>query len=63
MGEAGGRSFGQDDHRIVVWLLSWLVLGLAWKDREVSLGSVIVISAILPVLGHVSVTGCKGFES
>lgn len=27
---------------IVVWLLSWLVLGLAWKDRDVSFKPVVI---------------------
>lgn len=36
---------------ILVWLVIWLILGLAWKDREVNFRPVVIISAILLVVG------------
>ncbi|MGA2762204.1 MAG: hypothetical protein ABSG17_02455 [Spirochaetia bacterium] len=36
---------------IIVWLVSWLILGLIWKDREVGLKPVLILSAILLVVG------------
>jgi len=32
-------------------LVSWLILGLAWKDRDVRFAPVVVVSAILLVVG------------
>ncbi len=39
---------------IVVWLVAWLILGLAWKDREVNYAPVVIVAAILLVVGLVS---------
>jgi hypothetical protein len=36
---------------IAVWLASWLVLGLIWKDRDLNLRPVLIVSAILLVVG------------
>ncbi len=36
---------------IVIWLIAWLILGLAWKDRDVNFRPVVVVSAILLVVG------------
>lgn len=36
---------------IIVWLIAWLILGLAWRDRDVRLAPVLVASAILLVVG------------
>ncbi len=36
---------------IVVWLVAWLVLGLTWKDRDVSYRPVAIIAAVLLAVG------------
>ncbi len=36
---------------IAVWLVCWLILGLAWKDRDVSFRPVVIVSAILLIVG------------
>ena len=38
---------------IVVWLGSWLILGLIWKDRDVGLRPVLIVSVILAVIAFV----------
>jgi hypothetical protein len=35
---------------IVVWLAAWLILGLAWKDREVNFKGIAIVSAVLLVV-------------
>jgi hypothetical protein len=35
----------------VVWLIVWLVLGLAWKGKDVSYRPIVIFAAILTVVG------------
>jgi hypothetical protein len=36
---------------ILAWLVSWLILGLVWKDRQVSLKPVLIVSVVLLAAG------------
>ena len=36
---------------IAAWLVSWLIFGLLWKDREVSLRPVLILSVVLLAAG------------
>ena len=36
---------------IAAWLASWLIFGLLWKDREVSLRPVLILSVVLLAAG------------
>ncbi len=36
---------------IVVWLVAWLILGLAWRDRDIRYVPVVIIAAVLLVVG------------
>ena len=46
-----GALSGKTIIEVVVWLVAWLILGLAWKDREVSLRPILIVSVILLVVG------------
>ena len=46
-----GALSGKTTIGIAAWLVSWLVLGLLWKDREVRFGQILVISAALLAVG------------
>lgn len=46
-----GALSGKTSIGIVAWLVSWIILGLIWKDRDVRFAPVIVVSAILLVVG------------
>lgn len=46
-----GALSGKTDLMIVVWLVAWLVLGLKWKNRQVSLGKVFLLTMLLLALG------------
>jgi len=49
--KAVGALSGKTIIGVLVWLVAWLILGLAWKDREVKLGPIAVVAAILTVIG------------
>ena len=49
--KAVGSLSGKTILGITVWLVSWLILGLVWKDKEVGLRPVLIVSAILLVVG------------
>ncbi len=46
-----GPLSGKTGVGITAWLVSWLVLGLLWRDREVKFGRVLVISAVFLAVG------------
>lgn len=46
-----GNLTGKTIIGIAAWLVSWLILSLVWRDRDVRFAPVIVISAILLVIG------------
>jgi hypothetical protein len=46
-----GALSGKTIIEVAAWLVAWLVLGLAWKDKEVNLRPILVLSAILVVVG------------
>jgi hypothetical protein len=46
-----GALSGKTDAMIIVWLVTWLVLGLMWKNRQVSFGKVFFVTMVLLALG------------
>ena len=42
-----GALSGKTTIGIAAWLVSWLILGILWKGKEVKLGPVLVVSAVL----------------
>jgi hypothetical protein len=48
---AVGPLAGKTAFMVVVWLVAWLVLHLAWRGKEVAFGKVVVATVILVVLG------------
>ncbi len=48
---AVGSLSGKTSAGIVVWAAAWLILGLMWKDRQVSLGKVFSVTLALIALG------------
>jgi hypothetical protein len=46
-----GALSGKTTLGILAWLVSWLILGLAWKDREVTLRPVLIVSVVLLAAG------------
>jgi hypothetical protein len=46
-----GALSGKTAIGIAAWLASWLILGLLWKDRQVSLRPVLIGSAVLLAAG------------
>jgi hypothetical protein len=46
-----GALSGKTTIGIAAWLVSWLILGLLWKDREVSFKPVVIVSAVLLASG------------
>jgi hypothetical protein len=50
-----GALSGKTTIGIAAWLVAWLVLGLIWKDRDVRLAPVLVVSAVLLVVGFLFV--------
>ena len=49
-GPAGGVS-GRTTLAVVMWLIAWVVLHRAWKDRTVDSGRVAVATSVLVALG------------
>jgi hypothetical protein len=46
-----GALSGKTTLGIAAWLVSWLILGLLWKDRQVSLRPVLIVSAVFLAAG------------
>jgi hypothetical protein len=46
-----GPLSGKTTMAIVIWLLSWIILHSAWKNKQVSFASVFTASLILIILG------------
>lgn len=46
-----GALSGKSLLEIIIWLVAWLVLGLAWKGKEVNLRPILIVSVILLVVG------------
>jgi len=49
--KAVGDLSGKTIIGVVVWLVAWLILGLAWKDRDVNYRPMIIVAVILLVVG------------
>ncbi|MGA2380458.1 MAG: hypothetical protein ABSG85_14245 [Spirochaetia bacterium] len=47
VGDLSGKTF----IGIAAWLVSWLILGLLWRDKEVSFRPILIVSAVLLVIG------------
>ena len=48
---AVGPLSGKTTAPIIVWLVSWIILGLMWKNRQVSFGKVFIAALALIALG------------
>jgi hypothetical protein len=46
-----GALSGKTALGIAAWLVSWLILGLVWKDRNVSFKPVLIVSTVLMAAG------------
>jgi hypothetical protein len=46
-----GSLSGKTIIEVAVWLVAWLVLGLSWKDKEVNLRPILIVSVILAAVG------------
>jgi len=46
-----GPLSGKTTVAVVIWLISWIVLGYAWKDKEVNFDKVSLIAFVLLALG------------
>ena len=46
-----GALMGKTLIGIIAWLVSWVILGRAWKDKDVKFRPVLVVSTILLVVG------------
>jgi hypothetical protein len=46
-----GPLAGKTTLGVAAWALTWIVLGLIWRDRDVSVRTVVIMSAILIGLG------------
>jgi hypothetical protein len=46
-----GALSGKTSLGLIGWVVSWVVLGLLWKGKEVKLRPVLVVAAILAVVG------------
>lgn len=50
-GQGVGPLAGKTTVAVIIWIVSWIVLGIALRGRDVRLGTWILASAILMVLG------------
>jgi len=48
-----GPLSGKTTMASVAWLVSWVLLGAIWWKREVPLGAVVALTAVLVVVGNV----------
>ena len=48
-----GPLSGKTTMACVAWIVSWALLSLVWWKRDVPLGAVVVLSAVLMVVGNV----------
>ncbi len=46
-----GSLSGKSIIEVIAWLVGWLILGLAWKDKEVSFKPILIVSIILAAVG------------
>jgi hypothetical protein len=46
-----GPLSGKTTFMVVIWLVAWLALHLAWRGKEVAFGKVVVATIILVALG------------
>jgi len=46
-----GSLSGKTTLAVITWLVSWIILGSLWKNKQVSFGGVFATSLILIVLG------------
>jgi hypothetical protein len=48
---AVGPLSGKTTAPIIVWLVSWIILSLMWKNRQVSFGKVFIAALLMIALG------------
>jgi hypothetical protein len=46
-----GALEGKTTLGLIGWVVSWVVLGVVWKDKEVTIRPILVLAAILSVVG------------
>jgi hypothetical protein len=46
-----GALTGKSSVGVLVWLISWVILGLKWKDRDYDLGKALTITLVLLGVG------------
>jgi hypothetical protein len=46
-----GALSGKTDLTVIIWLISWLILAAAWKNRQVNLGKVMASTMVLIAFG------------
>jgi hypothetical protein len=46
-----GALMGKTMIGLIGWIVSWVVLGVVWKDKEVKLRPILVVAVILAVVG------------
>lgn len=49
-----GALEGKTTLGLIGWVVSWIILGVTWKDKDVKIRSVLIIAAILAVVGFLT---------
>lgn len=49
--KAVGPLSGKTSAAVIAWIASWLIIGLVWREKDVKLAPVLVISAVLTAIG------------
>jgi len=51
MGRGVGPLAGKTTVAVIVWLIAWLILGIAWRKRDINIRRVFWIGLVLGLLG------------
>jgi len=46
-----GPLSGKTTIAVIVWLVTWIVLGMLWKDKDVAFGKIIIAAFVFLALG------------
>jgi hypothetical protein len=46
-----GALAGKTTLGLIGWVVSWVVLGVVWKDKDVKFGTILVVAVVLSVVG------------
>lgn len=46
-----GALSGKTTIGVIVWLVSWVVLGFLWKDKDVAFGKIVIAAFVFLALG------------